>query len=189
MIPNLSHLAQSKRNVTPSELGHGHSPIPRHRVLASLIIDLVIVALISNIITSFFSLSLGSFFTTPSLHKIWSLMQFNVVNLFTLAAISLSYFHLCYFLNAGQTPGAHFLGIRRKMSHHQMKEAFREALSTIGVYLSFGFTAAKFSHGMAKHDYRYQEFLGLREMQAPNLVRAIEISNASEEDIYEKEAA
>lgn len=181
MIPNLVHLTRTKKTLAPAELGHGPEPMARHKVLASLMVDLVFVALISNIVTSTFGFSLGGYFNTPSLHKIWSLMKFNFVNLAGLTAVAFSYFYLSYFLNEGQTLGARLLGQRRRMKGHDSRQAFKETVATLKVYFSFGFTASEFAKGSFRHDFHYQEFLGFREMKAPNLVRAIELAEAEEE--------
>lgn len=188
MIPNLSQLTYHKRNLTPKDLGHGEAPIPRHQILAALIVDLFVVASASNLLSSLFGVSFRSFFSTPSLQKIWTQISFNSVNLITLAIVSVSYFSLCYFFNEGQSAGARFLGLRLKMKHHDARAAFKEALRTLGVYLSFGLSAPEFSKRMVRHDYQYQQFLSFREMRAPNLVSAIEEYHAHESS-YEQEAA
>lgn len=189
MIPNLSHLTHTKKSLTGAELGHGSDPIPRHKILIALMMDLFIVAAVSSIITGFFGFALGSYFSTPILQKVWSLMRFNILNLATLGIISVSYFYLCYYLNAGQTFGAHYLGLRLNVKGHDSHAAFENALVTLGVYLSFGFSAGKFASRVSQHDFRYNEFIGFREMKAPNLVKAIELYSASEEESLEKEAA
>lgn len=187
MIPNLTQLIRTNSKLSSHELGAGPRNIPRHRILFSLMIDLFVVAMITNLITGFFGLSLGSFFSTPSLQKIWSLMRFNTVNLISLGIVAVSYFSLCYFFNDGQSAGARLTGLRLELKTHDLKSAFKASLHTLLVYLSFGWSVGKFSQQMRQHDYRYQDFLGFREMQAPNLVRAIEVS--AEEEAEETKAA
>lgn len=182
MIPNLTHLARTQSKLTPYELGGASLKIPRHRILFSLMIDLFVVAMITNILTGFFGVSLGSFFSTPSLQKIWSLMRFNFVNLMSLGTVALSYFSLCYFLNDGQSFGGRFSGLRLDLKTHDWKEAFKASLKTLGVYLSFGWSVPGFSTLVRSHDHRYQDLLGFREMPAPSLVNAIETYTEEESE-------
>lgn len=181
MIPRLTDLARFKMKLSPAELGHGETPLPRHRILLSLMVDLAVVAALSGLLSGLFGEALRSFFTTPGLQKIFSGMRFNLLSLFTLSVVAVSYFHLSYFLNDGQTYGGHLLGLRRNLRAHSNSEAFTHALETLAVYLSFGLSVHAFAAKTHRHDHRYRELIGFREMPAPDLLGVLEPSASREE--------
>ena len=90
MIPNLYHLSSTKQKLSSEELGHGPGMIPRHKILMALMVDLFIVAAVSSLLTSLIGLSLGSYFSTPTLQKVWSLMRFNFLSLATISSTPIS---------------------------------------------------------------------------------------------------